>query len=76
MVDALDEGASELRRFSSGRIMIVDRWTFRPESLQGVAAFKLPQLRRAFTFVTDAFVERFRRCGLAGLAPKPVWETG
>jgi hypothetical protein len=73
LIDALDEDASDLERFSSGRVMMVNRWVFRPERLHGVTAFKIPQLPQAFTFVTDTFVDRFAAAGLSGLAPLRLW---
>lgn len=73
VVDALDEEASAVTRFSSGRIMAVERWVFRPGDLRDVTAFKIPQLRRAYTFITDRFAREFTEAGLAGLAPHPVW---
>ena len=74
IIDALDEERCELHRFSSGRVMAVQRWAFRAGMLREATAFKIPQLLRAFTFVTGAFVDRLADSGLTGLAPERVWE--
>jgi len=73
VLDALDEAASAVRRFSSGRIMVVDRHVFRPDVVRGVAIFKIPNLRRSPTFLGHAFVERWEAAGLKGLQFEEVW---
>lgn len=73
VVDALDEGLSKLQRFSSGRVMSIDEFVFRPESVRGRSIFKIPQLPRAFVFVTDDFVDRVRAAGLQGFDFHEVW---
>ena len=75
IIDALDQEASELQRFSDGGVMMVDRWAFRSDQLKEVTAFKIPQLPGAFTFVTDIFIDRFRGAGLTGLHICPVWSA-
>jgi hypothetical protein len=74
VIDALDETGSSIVRFeSSGRIMMVDRWAFLSVMLGDVLAFKVPQLPRAFTFVTDAFHREFTAHGLVGLQTESLW---
>ena len=76
VVDALDEERSRLTRFaSSGRVMSVERWAFRPAALGAGAAFKVPQFRRAYTFITEAFANRAGAAGLLGFAPEEAWRT-
>jgi hypothetical protein len=66
VVDALDEDASEVKRFrSSGRIMRVISYEFKPDAL-GAPVFKLPQLVKSYVFVTDEFVRRAEEAGLNG----------
>jgi hypothetical protein len=72
ILDAFDEAASSVLRFSSGRIMIVNRYVFRPEVISGVEIFKIPNLRVSPTFVSERFVERWNSGGLAGLGFKRV----
>ncbi|MFG0312567.1 MAG: imm11 family protein [Phycisphaerales bacterium] len=77
VVDALDEAASELKRFeSSGRVMEVMRHVFVPERLTGYAIFKIPQTPRAPVFVTEDFRRRVLAAGLAGFRFDLVWEEG
>ncbi len=63
-IEALDEDASVLSRFSTGRIMSISKYVFIPDAISS-AIFKVPQ-RRAEIFVTDAFVEEVTRAGLTG----------
>ena len=47
VIDALDEDRSEVVRFTSGRVMKINRHVFRPEVLAGVPIFKSPNTREA-----------------------------
>lgn len=76
IVDGLDEERSRVKRFSSGRIMSVDEFVFTAEHLGGHQIFRIPQLLRAFVFVTDAFVERVRNSNLQGFHFRTVWHEG
>jgi len=73
LLDALDQDRSVVDRFSTGRIMTVRRFAFRPEVIAGHRVFKIPQLRRAHTFITDEFLRRVESASLTGLAPKKLW---
>jgi hypothetical protein len=73
VVDALDEQASSIARFSSGRIMYVSRYAFRPESTAGIEIFKIPNLLASPTFVSGRFVQLWTTSGLRGLVFKKVW---
>lgn len=74
ILDALDEDASDVQRFSSsGRIMSIDRYEFRAEKLKQSVLFKIPQFRRSYVFVTDQFVERVQSSRLMGFTFQPVW---
>lgn len=66
VVDALDESASVVRRYSDGRIMDVIEPVFRVEKVAGSNVFKIPQTPRAPVFVTQAFVDSVSRAGLRG----------
>ncbi len=72
VVDALDEDRCELTRFTTGRIMGVQRFAFFVDRIERAAIFKVPQLR-ADMFVTDVFAERVRRFALTGFVLKEVW---
>jgi hypothetical protein len=66
VVDALDEPASELRRFSSGRLMQVTKYVFRPDLVGGAHVFRVPQLFTVI-FATVRFKELVADAGLTGL---------
>jgi hypothetical protein len=71
-IDALDEERCDLTRFSTGRIMSVQRFAFFSGPINGAPIFKVPQFR-AQAFVTDAFAERIRRLSLTGFVLNEVW---
>jgi hypothetical protein len=63
-IDALDEAASDVKYFSSGRVMDVRRHVFRMNQVSA-PIFKIPQLRGS-VYVTDRFVDRVQAAGLTG----------
>lgn len=71
-VDAVDEDASEVKRFESGRIMRVDRIAFRGEALPERGLFRVPQSRSQM-FCTEPTAEVLRE-RLTGVVLRPVWE--
>lgn len=73
VLDALDERASGVLRFSNGRIMRITRYVFRPNIIAGVDVFKIPNLRVSPTYVSERFVERVKAAGLRGLVFNRVW---
>jgi hypothetical protein len=75
LVDALDETNSDLKRFSDGRIMMIDRHVFQPEKLRSVVVFKLPQKPLSCAYVTDPFVQRVNDAGLKGFKFPLVWSS-
>lgn len=74
-IDALDEDSSELERFDSGRVMAVNRFSFKAERLQDEIIFRIPQLQRGHVFVTDRFVDSVRQHELMGFSFKQVWSS-
>lgn len=75
VIDALDEGTSTVSRFDDGRIMVIRRYGFRPDALQAIEIFKIPNLRVSPTFVSQHFVDHWNRCELRGLSFKEVWQS-
>jgi hypothetical protein len=71
-VDALDEDRCEITRFSTGRIMDVQRFAFHAGSITGAPIFKVLQLRSR-VFVTEMFAERVNELGLTGFVLNQVW---
>jgi hypothetical protein len=72
VVDALDEEKSKLVRFPGGRVMSIKQHHFRPEIVEGLTAFRIPQARTSI-FVGPAFVDRVREAELTGTRFKEVW---
>lgn len=73
VVGALDEEASELVRFAStGRVMRLLRPAFRPGSVAGLAAFRVPQTGELF--VGGDVVDAVEAAGLTGTTFDLVWE--
>lgn len=73
VVDALREDESTIQRFSTGRVMSIDRYSFDVERVANLQIFKIPQLRQASLFVTDDFVASAKAAGLTGFRFDPVW---
>lgn len=74
LVDALDEEASTVKRFESGRIMMVKRYIFRPAALEGAESFRLPQFPRACpVYATQGFVDALEATGLQGTTFQELW---
>jgi len=74
VLDALDEEASSVLRFNDGRIMRIVRYVLRPEVVNSVHIFKIPNLRNSPTFVSEKFVALWESANLKGLTFKLVWE--
>jgi Immunity protein family (Imm11) len=75
VVPALDVERSSVVRFpSSGRIMTVKAHVFRSELLEGVNAFKVPELLRSAVFVSEAVVRAAHQARLNGVGFKLVWD--
>jgi len=74
VLDALDEGASELRRFGrhgQGRVKQIVRHAFVPE-LVTAPIFRIPQ-KPLRVYVTQRFVDRVETAGLTGFRFSQVW---
>ncbi len=67
-------GASGVR-FDDGDILDVQRYAFRPEPVQGLALFKVPQLLRGSLFVGDEFVGAVQAAGLTGPEFTLLWSS-
>ena len=72
VVDALDETQSSLERFPSGRIMSVNKYQFKSRLVQGLVAFRVPQIRTSI-FLGPEFFEKAKEAGLTGTCFKEVW---
>jgi hypothetical protein len=75
LIDGLDEGRSEIVRFSDGRILDIQRFEFWPDRLNGISIFKIPQMPFGRVFVTDSFVVAVEKAELTAFTLEPVWST-
>ncbi|MFT3776706.1 MAG: hypothetical protein QM772_05760 [Ottowia sp.] len=66
IVDILDESRSDIVRFSSGRVMKVNKHVLLDSVTSLPPIFKIPQTRRNTTYVNEAFVTKVRDTGLTG----------
>ncbi len=73
LIDALDVEHSTVRRFSSGKLMTIQKYVFFPDAIGRAAAFKIPNRRASPTFLEHAFVERWSSAGLVGLEFEQIW---
>lgn len=73
VVDALDEPASLVSRFSSGRIMRIKRYAFASPRLEGIEVFKIPNLRVSPTIFGSGLVSLWNELGLKGLRFELIW---
>ena len=73
VIDALDEEASSIERFKSGKIMRIKRYVFKAHLIDGVDIFKLPDLRGDRTYVSHRFVDLWTESGLKGLEFTHRW---
>ena len=77
VVDALDEQRSDIKRFSSGRVMRIARPVFIPDRVRDETIFKVTTYPRAL-YVTDAFVRaaeagRLARDAAPATEPRLAW---
>ena len=75
VIDALDEANCELKRFSSGRIMDIVRYSFVEAKLIGIVIFKLRQDLLGSVYVTDPFVQRVKAAKLKGFKLPLIWSS-
>jgi len=73
VLDALDEEASTVMRFSTGRIMMIRNYAFLPRVIGDADIFKIPNLRASPTFVSARFVDTWTANDLRGLEFMKVW---
>jgi hypothetical protein len=70
---ALDTIASEVVRFSSGRVMDVRSFAFEPAAVANLTLFRLAELPAGPMFATRPFVKALRASTLSGLDVKLRW---
>ena len=75
VIDGLDEENSDVERFSSGRIMAVERFAFYPDKVRDLSIFKIPQFPKGGAYVTDSFTNRVKSANLTGFAFDLLWDS-
>lgn len=76
VVDALDELASDVKRFRDGDVMRILRHSFHPKRVAKQTIFKIPQFEHAHDiYVTDGFVAGVKTAGLIGFEFRELWST-
>lgn len=76
VVDALDEGRSQITRFSSSqKVLSIDSYAFKPEVAKDQWLFTLPQRPGSNRLVTDRFVELVREHRLTGFLFQKLWSS-
>lgn len=73
VVDALSLEESEIKYFSDGRIMRIKKYVFRPDRIEGVDLFRIPQMRSSPIFVSQRFVDKVHELQLTGVRFVGVW---
>ena len=71
VVDALDAEKSKLKKYTSGKIMEIEKHVFRPEVITSSPIFRIPQLIGRI-YYTDSFLAVVRQEKLAGLHVHPL----
>ena len=71
-VDCLDEPRCIFERASTGYILWIERYAFRPGSLEGHHIFKVPQLVVGTVLVSPEFKRRVEESGLFGAVFREV----
>jgi hypothetical protein len=72
-LDALDQAASSVLRFSDGRIMLIQQHVFRSAVVGENDIFTIPSLRVSPTYLSHRFVDRWKASGFKGLGFVQVW---
>ncbi len=70
---ALDEAASDIFRFASGRIVDISHLVLRREAAGDAPMFKLAEFPTGPIFVNDEVAKRIRASGLTGFRFTRVW---
>lgn len=75
VLNALDETASSVMRFSDGRIMLIKKHVFHGDVVGENDIFTIPTKRVSPTFFSHRFVDRWKASGLKGVEFKKIWES-
>ena len=74
-LDALDQTLSVGYRTDKGRIYVPDKHVFIPSIVEGVDIFRQKQERRGSIYLSERFLQRWKKAKLKGLDFKLVWDS-
>ena len=72
IVDVVDEKNSTIVYFPDGGIMDIDHYALRADTKELPPIFRIPQLVRSRTYVSDEFIARVNECKLTGFRFQPL----
>jgi len=72
IVDVVDEKNSTIVYFPDGGIMDIDHYVLRADAKELPPIFRIPQLVRNTTYVSDEFIARVNECKLTGFCFQPL----
>lgn len=75
LVDCIDHEKSKVTYFSSGRVMNVERYEMKPDTLKDKYLFKRSDLPGRVPLVTEEFKERVEKYGLTGFKLELIWDS-
>lgn len=76
VLDCIDYADSKFQRFpNSNKIMLFEKYSFKPESLRDKHIFKILDESTKRAFVSDTFKERVLSTGLIGFKFVLVWDS-
>lgn len=75
LLDCIDYKRSSINRFSDGKIMSFNKYSFAQDKIEGRHIFKITDEPRKFPFVSDEFRERVIENGLTGFLFTEVWNS-
>lgn len=75
IVDCVDYERSEIKLYSTGRIMRFKKYVFFSEKLNKVNIFKIPDKPKSAPFVTEEFKKKIEKNKLTGFRLVLVWDS-
>ena len=74
-LDALDQELSVGYRNDEGRVCVADKHVFIPSVVEGVDIFRQKQERRGPIYLSERFLQRWKKAKLKGLDFKLAWDS-
>ena len=71
-----DYEKAEIEKFkSSGRVMSIEKYAFKPEIIKDNHIFKIVEFPKSEVFVSDEFKQKVEEAGLKGFKFELVWDS-